>query len=73
MLEDPLKFAELINGCFCICFTATPDNCDMKGAERKAVDSLGFRRFNYVLDGAANVAQLEVDETLSFTTTEEKG
>jgi hypothetical protein len=73
MLENPLKFAELINGCFCICFTATPDNCDIKGAERKAVDLLGFKRFNYVLDRAANVAKLEVDETLSFTTTEEKG
>lgn len=31
IFRDPVKFNALIIGCFCICFTATPDNCDPKG------------------------------------------
>lgn len=31
--ESPERFAGLINGRACICFTATPDNCDGKGVE----------------------------------------
>lgn len=33
MFESPSEFADLINGRACICFTATPDNCDGKGVE----------------------------------------
>lgn len=50
MLGDPEKFAEMINGCLCLCFTATPDNKDPKGAERLVVDTLQFSRYNYVID-----------------------
>jgi len=28
MFEQPKSFADFINGKFCICFTATPNNCD---------------------------------------------
>lgn len=31
IFNDPVKFSILISGCFCICFTATPDNCDPQG------------------------------------------
>lgn len=47
MFESPENFAKLINGCACICFTATPDNCDSKGAEAKVVSSLHFKVFHY--------------------------
>jgi len=74
MLDNPLRFAELINGCFCICFTATPDNCDSKGPERKTVNSLGFKRFRYVIEDIPNaVAELEVNETIGLSTTNERG
>ena len=31
IFRDPIKFNTVASGCFCICFTATPDNCDPKG------------------------------------------
>ena len=31
IFRDPVKFNSVISSCFCICFTATPDNCDPKG------------------------------------------
>ena len=36
------KFSALISECACVCFTATPDNCDPKGAEAKVVAAFGF-------------------------------
>jgi hypothetical protein len=35
MLNDLESFAKLVDGCACLCFTATPDNCDEKDAEAK--------------------------------------
>jgi hypothetical protein len=37
MLGDTGKFTKLINGCFCICLTATPDNLDAEGAHRLVI------------------------------------
>ena len=49
MFNDPQSFFSLIEECCCICFTATPDNCDPHGCEAKIVHALGFQQFNYVL------------------------
>jgi len=35
MLGDPEGFTTKTSGCACVCFTATPDNCDEKGTEAK--------------------------------------
>lgn len=40
MFDSPENFARLIDGRACICFTATPDNCDSNGAEVKVVNAL---------------------------------
>ena len=37
MFEAPERFAKLIDGIACICFTATPDNCDGKGVEAQVI------------------------------------
>ena len=38
-------FAKLIEGRVCICFTATPDNCDGQGVEAQAIQALQFKQF----------------------------
>ena len=48
--ESPEKFAKLINMKTCICFTATPDNCDANGVEAKVVSALHFNVFRYASD-----------------------
>jgi|LauGreDrversion4_2_1035121.scaffolds.fasta_scaffold22780_1 hypothetical protein len=40
MLGDTDKFTKLIDGCFCICLTATPDDRDPKGAHRLVIETL---------------------------------
>jgi len=50
MLKHTGKFAALIDSCFCICLTATPDDGDAKGLLRIVVGTLQFTQFNYVLD-----------------------
>lgn len=72
LLKDSARFNKLINGCFCICFTATPDNCDAKGVQRLVLDTLQFSRYNYVLDVPVNeVPELEMD-VVDAPSTEEK-
>ena len=34
---SPDRFAGLVDGRVCICFTATPDNCDGKGVEAQVI------------------------------------
>ena len=73
MLHDTEKFAALLNGCLCICLTATPDDGDSKGLWRLVVDTLRFSRMNYVLDAPPNQpAQLEVDEVVYASSLESK-
>ena len=45
----PEKFAQLIDGTACICFTATPDNCDGKGkgVEAQVIQALKFKQYAY--------------------------
>jgi len=50
MLKHTGKFAALIDSCFCICLTATPDDGDAKGLLRIVVGTPQFTQFNYVLD-----------------------
>jgi len=72
MLHGTEKFAALINGCLCICLTATPDG-DSKGLRRLVVDTLRFSRMNYVLGAPANQpARLEVDEVVDASSLESK-
>lgn len=71
MFGDTLEFTKLIDGCFCICFTATPDNCDAKGAQSLIADTLQFSRHSYVLDDPTRVtAQLEVDAVIDAKSAE---
>ena len=42
MLKHTEKFATLIDSCFCICLTATPDDGDAKGLLRIVVGTLQF-------------------------------
>lgn len=76
MFRDPSAFKLFAAEACCLCFTATPDDQDAKGIERKVVTAFEFQRFHYSLDGAggANVAEvsLEVDETVQCETLEEK-
>ena len=64
MLWDTGKFMNLIEGCFCICLTATPDNNDKKGAHSHVIKSLGFSRYDYVFSD-------EFDELAEFPLTME--
>jgi superfamily II DNA or RNA helicase len=65
ILHDTEKFASLINNCFCICLTATPDDGDSKGPQRVVVDTLQFSRYNYVTDSPKfQKIKLEVDEVV---------
>ena len=40
MIEDCAKFSSIICGCFCICFTGTPDNCDANGIQKYMIDNM---------------------------------
>jgi hypothetical protein len=53
MLWDTAKFTNLIDGCFCICLTATPDNNDKKGAHYLVIELLGFSRHDYAFGDEA--------------------
>ena len=43
MFDKPKNFAKFIKAKFCICFTATPSNCDQQGVENEVVKVLGFK------------------------------
>lgn len=64
MLNDTEQFIKLVNDCACLCFTATPDNCDDKGVEAKLIKALGFNKYEYMIEPEAKVVQptLQVDE-----------
>jgi hypothetical protein len=47
MFEQPKVFAAFIKKKFCICFTATPNNCDQHGVEAEVTKFLGFKQNNY--------------------------
>lgn len=73
MFGSPARFTELIDGCFCICLTATPDNCDPEGAHSLLLKTLQFGRYNYVLDVPANKAtKLEIDAVVDASSVEQK-
>jgi hypothetical protein len=74
MFESPENFAKLINGRACICFTATPDNCDAKGAEARVVAALHFTVFRYSPDAEIEDAdtRLKIDQIQHAATIQEK-
>jgi len=73
---EPLKaFADFIENKFCICFTATPSNCDQQGVEAEVIKALGFKQYNHILGqpsagGAAT--RLQFDEVNQAVTLEQK-
>ena len=40
----------MINKCFAIGFTATPDNMKSSGIERSVVKSMNFTQYNYAME-----------------------
>ena len=50
MFGSPKTFANFIENKFCICFTATPSNCDQQGVEAEVIKALGFKQYNYVFE-----------------------
>jgi hypothetical protein len=46
---EPKAFAQFIKGKFCICFTATPSNCDPQGVETEVIKALGFKQYDYII------------------------
>ena len=50
IFNEPQAFSAMVEECCCICFTATPDNCDAKGVEAKVISALKFFKCNYILD-----------------------
>ena len=42
MFVQPKSFADFVGKKFCICFTATPSNCDQQGVEAEVIKALDF-------------------------------
>lgn len=66
MFDSPVRFAKLIDRRACICFTATPDNCDGKGVEAQVIQALHFKQYDYVPDAVPVDAatRLQFDEVI---------
>lgn len=47
MFRNPSAFKRFVAEVCCLCFTATPDDQDIKGVEAKVVTALEFSRFSY--------------------------
>ena len=62
MFEEPKAFLRFVNGTFCVCFTATPSNCDEHGVEAEVIKALGFKQYDYILD----LAPMKAVERLRF-------
>jgi hypothetical protein len=58
ILGDPAAFHASIGDNFCICFTATPDNNDCEGIEKRVIAALDFERFDdyNINDGTVSTA-----------------
>ncbi|MFN9907073.1 MAG: hypothetical protein ACK56F_13300 [bacterium] len=50
IFDEPKNFAKFVEKKFCICFTATPSNCDQQGVETEVVKALEFKQYNYLID-----------------------
>jgi hypothetical protein len=74
MFNEPKNFKKFIEKKFCVCFTATPSNCDQQGVEAEAVKALGFKQYNYLIDQVPiNVAvRLQCDEVVQASGVKEK-
>jgi hypothetical protein len=74
MFESPKMFTDFVDGKFCICFTATPSNCDKQGVEAEVIKALGFRQFDYTVDEPPlNVVErLRFDKVNQASTLEQK-
>lgn len=42
MFVQPKSFVNFLGKKFCICFTATPSNCDQQGVEAEVIKALDF-------------------------------
>ena len=64
MFEEPKAFAKFLIGTFCVCFTATPSNCDPQGVETEVIKALGFKQYDYIIGQVppSAVERLQFDE-----------
>lgn len=74
IFDSPKAFAAFVDKKFCICFTATPSNCDQQGVEAEVIKVLGFKQYDYLLGkNPVNVAErLLLDEVNQASTLEQK-
>ena len=74
MFNEPKNFKKFVEKKFCVCFTATPNNCDQQGIETEVVKALGFKQTNYLIDQIpVNVAvRLQCDEAVQAHSVQEK-
>lgn len=52
IFRQPDEFQKFTNDTACICFTATPDNQQVRGLEARVITALKFEKFLYVIDAA---------------------
>lgn len=64
MLNQTEKFSIFINDNGCVCFTATPDNSDTKGAEANLIATLDFKRIKYMINNDIEVNDEEINRVV---------
>jgi hypothetical protein len=65
IFNDPNAFKEMMAVSRCICFTATPDDNNRKGAERQVITDIGLTKFEYGYPAELTVPA-KIDETKVF-------
>ena len=65
LFSDPTAFKEAISKSRCICFTATPDDSNSKGAERQVIRDIGLTKFEYGYPAELSTPAT-INETMSF-------
>ena len=63
--DEPSAFQEMMTKSRCICFTATPDDNNIKGAERQVITDLGLTKLEYGYP-SESTAPATVNETKAF-------
>jgi hypothetical protein len=66
IFDDPIVFRSLLTKVRCICFTATPDDDDPKGAEKQVIRALKLTQFSYGFSDALT-APAKPDRMLAFS------
>ena len=69
IFKDPCAFAEVISRGRCVCLTATPDDNNRKGAEKKIIQVLRLNKYEYGFS-AELTAPATIHETKAMPTNE---